>query len=1081
MKNIIKKFWGVAFVVVLVTSLFMAGSTASAAACAPYAPLPTATAGSPLGITAIGTTVYDYAVAPTNQNVIWAATSDNALMSSDQGRTWKHVYTGSAAGDDATALVCIAPDDENVIVYVSNLTPVDDALRTVKISMNAGLSWFDLETPENLAGVDVATIYDIDISESFTDLYGYTYRYIGVAGHSDSGLAAFYYMKWGSFATSAWRDAVVDPTAPLTVGDQGYVNTTGDTAFVAVKFSPQFSIDNVAYLMSTNGTNVDMHVISLNIAHRWNTQVSGYNITGYSNDGVPVCAVVGGVAKAQLIFAADFNGVFYDPLYPRTAYWSVADPSTLNVVGHGGFGVFKEDIDGVPTATPSSTVATWSIALNGTTLVGGYAYSNVTPGGGTGLMMKRIGSGIATFGGIDGVANAKLTVFYAGANLLCASQGDQSAFSLSYDNGKTWNDISLVDTNMAYIDDFAVEPVAGIEQYIVSHGYKGGSLDEFESYAASVWYYDGTYWERVYVRADSANATVACEIVPNHRYIIKASEHFNVVYLGDAGANGVGTIYYSPDNGLESWRQRTAPLNGTILVDLEIVGDADLYAATNVNLTGYVCPLTFSGQYWNASDYIPVFGTGTTIFSITLVSPDEVVAGGGNTGKVAITTTGGNTPAEWTVLSGSLAGGNVVCEALSLAAGSVVYATSTVTGFATIYSYVIGSSPGSWIPGHASSLTNAYSVDLFIFGTGIGQSLYYLSGNSSCATAITLLERAFLNDLTVPGWCTVLGPCSAWPGRTPDALKGSTPGMVSNKLWFTDRYGADIYLSVPQRGFGETNGIYEQIITVTDASAYFVPVITGPADGFVIEVNKQTGIAYDITLTWVGGPAWVVVAKNATFTDIKAAACVPSPINIGPHAIVAAMVVNWQPGETYWIKIGPCGNCTHWSAPISVTVMGTPLPITELYVPACGGAVDNLKPAFSWSPMAGATSYTIQVATTPTFASPLGAWTVTGSTGFVMPTNLIDGTTYYWRVSAGTAEPYKWSATCSFTVAIPADPETVTETSYIAPSSTQIIVPTDAENVTVDQTSPAYIWAIIIIGAVLVVAIIVLIFRTRRS
>jgi hypothetical protein len=150
--------------------------------------------------------------------------------------------------------------------------------------------------------------------------------------------------------------------------------------------------------------------------------------------------------------------------------------------------------------------------------------------------------------------------------------------------------------------------------------------------------------------------------------------------------------------------------------------------------------------------------------------------------------------------------------------------------------------------------------------------------------------------------------------------------MVSNKLWFTDRWGADIYNSIPMRGFGETMGRFDQIITYTDTSAYFVPVITGPANGYVIEVNKQTGIAYDITLTWVGGPAWVVVAKDANFTDIKAQACVPSPINIGPHAIVTAMVVNWQPGETFWIKIGPCGYCSHWSAPISVTVMGTPLP-----------------------------------------------------------------------------------------------------------------------------------------------------------
>jgi hypothetical protein len=210
MKKIFKKFWGVAIVAILLSTLFI--SAPASAACPPYITLPTATAGSPIGITAIGTTVYDYAVAPSNQNIIWAATSDNALMSTDQGRTWKHIYTGNSTGDDLTALVCIAPDDANVIVYVSDTTPAPAAPRTVKITVNNGLSWFDLGTPANIAGSPVTTIYDIDISEQFTDLNGFTYRYIGVGGTATGGAAAFYYLKFGAYATTTWRDAVVDLT-----------------------------------------------------------------------------------------------------------------------------------------------------------------------------------------------------------------------------------------------------------------------------------------------------------------------------------------------------------------------------------------------------------------------------------------------------------------------------------------------------------------------------------------------------------------------------------------------------------------------------------------------------------------------------------------------------------------------------------------------------------------------------------------------------------------------------------------------------------------------------------------------------
>jgi len=175
------------------------------------------------------------------------------------------------------------------------------------------------------------------------------------------------------------------------------------------------------------------------------------------------------------------------------------------------------------------------------------------------------------------------------------------------------------------------------------------------------------------------------------------------------------------------------------------------------------------------------------------------------------------------------------------------------------------------------------------------------------------------------------------------------------------------------RGFGETVGRYDQIEVYTDTQAYCTPVITGPADGYVIQVNKQTGVAYDITLTWTGcGPlGYVQVSKDATFTDIKAYGCTTSPVNIGPHAVVEAFIVNWQPGETYWIRVGPCDYFFHWSAAISVTVMSTPLPIAEVYAPACGSTVETLTPGFSWSPMSGAPPTPFRSARVPILPIPL--------------------------------------------------------------------------------------------------------------
>jgi hypothetical protein len=1090
MKNIIKKFWGVAIVVVLLSSLFVVAPQASAVAVPPFAYdfLPSATAGSPMGITAQGTFVYDFAVAPSSQNVIWAATSDNALKSTDQGRTWQHVYTGNTTTDDPTDLVVVAPDDANVVVYVSPVGTGPLGERTVKITLNSGISWFPLGLPKSLAGVPVTKIWDVDVSEQFTDLYGYTYRYVAVVGQNGTvgGSSAFYYCKFGTGISLEWRNAVID--APVS-GQHYTAFNPLDTAFVAVKFSPAFKTDNIVYLLSTNGTYVHLQVCSLNIAGRFNTGITGYSY--YADTGLNCFTVVGGVAKAQIIFKPDYVGVFYDPYY-RTAYASCAGGTS-----GGGIVTIAENVDGVPAASGTIVTAMWSIALSPAgVLVGGAAYSTALFSPASAPQMKRVGGGSNAFGGIDDVAS-QLTLYYAGANLLCAKQGDQASFLLSTDDGKTFNGISLVNTTMDYIDDFAIEPIAGIEQYIVSHGnsmqpfgvhaYLGGSNN-----ATSVWYYDGTYWERVFIRA-SIQSPASGPLV--HRYQIKTSPNsFNVVYLGDTEN---ATIYYTSDFGMANWRPRIAPLTGTLLADLEIVDDANLYAATNVGGMGYVCPLTFSGLYWNASDYIPVFGSSTHIFSLTLVSAEEVIAGSQEGGKVAYTTTGGNTPPEWSVIPGSVGTGgtNIVTEALSLAAGSVVYATPTNNGHATVYYYVLGSSAAGWTADGPSCYTGetGYSVDLLIYGTGTGQALYYLSGNNTGATATFSLTR-MLFDLG--GWCGVCG-WPSWAGRTPDALKGSdvvvSGSQIGNQIWFTDMYGDTIWPS-PMRGFGETLGLYPQIEYVYDTDAYTIPTLTGPVNGYIVQVNKETGIGYDVTLTWTGGPAYVQISKDATFTDIKAAGCASSPVNAGPWAINPAFKVNWQPGEIYYWRIrftATCGAffCTHWSEARTLNIQPTPIPVPELYAPVNGGSVETLTPAFSWSPMSGTasgsgitTTYTFQLGTDPNFTvqTLIYTTTATNTTGIELPAGyLIDGSTYYWRVSSTIVPPGDWSATASFTVHLPTVVVTPTSTVIITTAPATVGVPSGSATHTDNVVNPSYIWAIIIIGAVLVVAIIVLIFRIR--
>jgi hypothetical protein len=113
-------------------------------------------------------------------------------------------------------------------------------------------------------------------------------------------------------------------------------------------------------------------------------------------------------------------------------------------------------------------------------------------------------------------------------------------------------------------------------------------------------------------------------------------------------------------------------------------------------------------------------------------------------------------------------------------------------------------------------------------------------------------------------------------------------------------------------------------------------------------------------------------------------------------------------------------------------------------------------------------------------------------------------TTYYWRVRVDAEGPVKsaWSEVRSFTlgalpeqlepvvieqppapvISVPPTPEIVIEPPEIvlpAPQPVPEIVIPEAPAAPAPIT-PAYIWAIIIIGAILVIALVVLIIRTRR-
>jgi len=170
-------------------------------------------------------------------------------------------------------------------------------------------------------------------------------------------------------------------------------------------------------------------------------------------------------------------------------------------------------------------------------------------------------------------------------------------------------------------------------------------------------------------------------------------------------------------------------------------------------------------------------------------------------------------------------------------------------------------------------------------------------------------------------------------------------------------------------------------------------------------------------------------------------------------------------------------------------------------------------PAFAWDPVSNADHYEFEISTSPDFSTILYNDYDLDESYLVLTTPLEYETDYYWRVravsSTGTKSVWRTSV---FTTLAEAEPPIVVE----PPPTPTIILPTptvevdipditllppaitvEPPDVTVDipqptittvqpviempeEVTPAYIWAIVGIGAVLVIAVIVLNIRTRR-
>ena len=895
-------------------------------------------------------------------------------------------------------------------------------------------------------------------------------RHVAVSGNKTGAVAGVFALNLGG-TIAGWTDVT---GATFTGAILGGTNNAAYT----LAFSPNWVSDRVLVVVSGNASATYLNVarfltISTTPATGvWNAatqDLADYTGTGTSN--ALISAV--GATTADLRLAPTYLGA--DPS-SRVAFVAI------DAGADTGSGVFRME-DAKRKLMELTDTRFRSVAYDGTTVIAGRADTNNVYRTSNPLATTPTVSDITDrfqrpSGGVGAVAKTT-KVAYAGTNVVASTEGNESAFSKSTNGGVAFNDISFIQSSITNILDIAVAP-DGSMWYMVAND---GTDTSFFSKT-------GTTWNRL------------MSIVGNKSsFVIRlAPENKNVVYLVNTNTTN---FYYSDDAGLTKWTSRIANEN---IVDLAVESASVLYYTNGLN----VRKSTNAGFLWN-DPAVAAFTSGAGYMIQSLGAGLVMVTNDG--GTVSYSKDGG---ATWTRPSGLTGGGKIQATAAALTDGGYIYAAGD--SFAAVednvvYRYTIASvAPDNvWKKLPASSVTGSTATMKFngiVLKSGIlyastydtvdGRSILLRSLNPTAADTSVIFDGFLTASSTSPDLSIPTITTTPKGGRNSN-LRLST-ATAGNVLW-----GIDQDFVVGEETGDSATTVNDEIYSFTDSLSGTAGVtLSGPADNSNIAVNPVTGLPFNITLSWAR-PSLATAYQYEIGLDNKFVQSVVPPTTYTPAdpavtPVTKTIIPNdagLNTGTTYYWHVRATAPVdSQWSAVRSFAIgsLATPFQMSQ---PAIGANDVPIKPILSWTGYTGAKWYEVTVSEDPSFAIPewshnVGAGVTPPSTVYGVVDALKYGTTYYWRVRGVTADPFVQGTV----VITPAGPYVVgaftTMAEPVAPKPEQIIVtqqapapPPQIVQVPVEKIvqQPIPNWmlmTIIVIGAVLVIALIVLIVRTRR-
>jgi hypothetical protein len=805
------------------------------------------------------------------------------------GVTWNDLSGHVASSGAALPAwnIAIAPDNPN---FVAIVTSDGGSPREVFVSTDGGGTWQNTNSPavDNIGAIAISPNYG-----------GYD---IAVGTRTGAGGGNVYILK--SVGSGDWTS-------------QGF---TGD--ILALKFSPAYRTDLSLLTISAHATgtyvNIGIHDVAANTTN-WGT----WGPVEVTTAGAGSSPTVAQVITADVELPADFSGqapslrrmyVSLDAptanagiyrLDDTVAYLLMPTPAPLRISSLAYYGTYSSGklLAGEVFGNPNSAASmTW------------FTNAPVTCAGTCWYQAQKAPTG----GGNSGFANAHVIWSPDGNRAYCATGSaslnnpadwpsryligsplDESAFSLSADNGETWNQLSLIDTEIDFLSDVAVTPASDII-YLASINNHGG-INNFDSIWKTTGPLTGKIWERVLCLPSTGNDL-----------ILRTSNVDNdpAIYFASRLASD---LRQSLDGG-HTWHSTLPGVNVTDFTVTRISNIPNIYILNN----NYVRRGTTNGQTWQWSTTVDTtLGTG---HSINATPTGVIVVGDNAEGMVAYSLDGGSSFARTIAIPEP--GKMQVVADYRFREALILYAASDSAG-SEIYNWVVDSNL-DWTamgsPGHGF-------YGLAQLGTLYGA--WSSAGN-------TAVDRTLEPEKLGP-------PYIEW-----DRLAvGLAPGVVFTREPASLKVSAGINLwAIDNRPYTATTGLLWNFYDCLSPSPQYTPppppshevlfqapIPTSPTTDEVIPVYLDTGDIGDIILKWRHPTAAIEyelwLSKDEAFSQIVLKQVIKPGSEQSPGWTLPK-TVSLEKGNKYYWKIrviqaetGETGE-GQWSKVMSFSVASLP-------------------------------------------------------------------------------------------------------------------------------------------------------------